>query len=122
MHPRTRSLRWSALWLSVVLASGAIAEDPKPTEADQKTGLIPRKVLFGNPDRASPQLSPDGKFLSYLAPVDGVLNVWVGPADDPKAAKPVTEDKKRGIRSYFWAYTNQHVLYKIGRASCRERV
>ena len=39
--------------------------------------LIPRKVLFGNPDRVSPQLSPDGQKISFLAPVDGVLNVWV---------------------------------------------
>ena len=54
---------------------------------------------------------PDGKRLSYLAPVDGVLNVWVGPVDDVAAAKPVTDDKKRGIRSYFWAYTSKHILY-----------
>ena len=44
--------------------------------------LIPRDVLFGNPQRAQARLSPDGKWLSFLAPVDGVLNVWVGPADD----------------------------------------
>ena len=75
------------------------------------TQIIPRKLLFGNPDKASPQLSPDGRFLSYLAPVDGVLNVWVGPADDPAAAKPVTTDKDRGIRFYGWAYTNNHIGY-----------
>ena len=75
------------------------------------TQIIPRKLLFGNPDKASPQLSPDGRFLSYLAPVDGVLNVWVGPADDPAAAKPVTTDKGRGIRFYGWAYTNNHIGY-----------
>jgi dipeptidyl aminopeptidase/acylaminoacyl peptidase len=40
-----------------------------------------------------------------------VLNVWVGPADDPAAARPVTSDKKRGIRQYFWAYTNKHICY-----------
>ena len=49
-----------------------------PTLAGEKSGLIPRKVLFGNPDKASPRISPDGKQLSYLAPVDGVMNVWVG--------------------------------------------
>ena len=75
------------------------------------TQIIPRKLLFGNPDKASPQLSPDGRFLSYLAPVDGVLNVWVGPADDPDAAEPVTTDKGRGIRFYGWAYTNNHIGY-----------
>lgn len=73
--------------------------------------LIPRTVLLGNPDRAAARISPDGKHLSYLAPVDGVLNVWVAPVDDLDAAKPVTRDKLRGIRSYFWAYTAEHILY-----------
>jgi dipeptidyl aminopeptidase/acylaminoacyl peptidase len=84
---------------------------PQPTPAGKETGLIPRELLFGNPDKAAARISPDGKQLSFLAPVDGVLNVWVGPVDNPDAAKPVTEDKKRGIRVYFWAYTNQHILY-----------
>jgi dipeptidyl aminopeptidase/acylaminoacyl peptidase len=80
--------------------------------ADRKTPpLIPREVLFGNPDRASPKLSPDGTKLSFRAPVNGVLNVWVGPADDPGAARPVTDDRSRGIRIYFWAYTSRHILY-----------
>ena len=75
------------------------------------TSLIPRKVLFDNPDKASGRISPDGAYISYLAPVDGVLNVWVAPVDDLEAAKPVTFDKVRGIRMYAWAYTNQHILY-----------
>jgi len=115
-----------ALWtgcltLTIVLASATPTQPPRgaaakknaiePTPTGPKTGLIPRDVLFGNPDRASPHLSPDGRFLSFLAPVNGVLNVWVGPADNPKDAKPVTADNKRGIRIYFWAYTNQHLLY-----------
>jgi dipeptidyl aminopeptidase/acylaminoacyl peptidase len=73
--------------------------------------LIPRKILFGNPDRASVQLSPDGAHLAYLAPRDGVLNVWVAPRDNLDAAQPVTHDTGRGIRFYLWAYTNRHVLY-----------
>ncbi len=50
--------------------------------------LIPRKTLFGNPDRVAPLLSPDGQKLSFLAPVNGILNVWVGPAEDPNLAEP----------------------------------
>jgi dipeptidyl aminopeptidase/acylaminoacyl peptidase len=75
------------------------------------TPLIPREILFGNPDRAAARLSPDGKRLSFLAPVNGVLNVWVAPADRLEAARPVTHDTKRGIRIYFWAYTSRHLLY-----------
>ena len=77
----------------------------------QNVPLIPRKTLFGNPDRAQPRLSHDGRFLAFLAPVDGVLNVWVGSADDPDQARPVTRDTDRGIRSYSWPYTSDIILY-----------
>ncbi|MEW6250142.1 MAG: S9 family peptidase [Planctomycetota bacterium] len=73
--------------------------------------LIPRDVLFGNPDRAQVRISPDGRQLAFIAPLDGVMNVWVAPADDPNTAKAITRDKGRGIHQYFWAYTNQHILY-----------
>ncbi|MCK7474134.1 MAG: hypothetical protein MZV49_12765 [Rhodopseudomonas palustris] len=68
------------------------------------TPLIARAALFGNPERAQARLSPDGKYISFIAPRDGVLNVWVAPAGDLAAAKPVTNDRKRGIRQHFWAY------------------
>mgnify|MGYP000849100905 CR=1 FL=1 len=92
-------------------ACAAFAAAGEPTPTGTKTGLIPRKVLFDNPDKSGAKISPDGQRLSYLAPVDGVMNVWVGPIDKPDDAKPVTQDKVRGIRSYFWAYTSQHLLY-----------
>ena len=76
----------------------------------QQPDLIPRSVLFGNPTRVSPAISPDGARLAYIAPVDGVLNVWVGAlgSDD---FKPVTEDRDRGIRFFSWAHDNRHLLY-----------
>jgi dipeptidyl aminopeptidase/acylaminoacyl peptidase len=76
----------------------------------QLPALIPRDVLFGNPEKAAPQLSPDGKMIAYLAPDNGVLNVWVrtiGKTDD----RVITSDKKRGIRSYFWQRDSQHILF-----------
>jgi dipeptidyl aminopeptidase/acylaminoacyl peptidase len=73
--------------------------------------LIPREILFGNPERTSPALSPDGKRLAWLAPdTNNVLQVWVktvGKEDD----KIVTADKKRGIRQYLWAKNNRVLLY-----------
>jgi dipeptidyl aminopeptidase/acylaminoacyl peptidase len=83
---------------------------PRKTPRADAT-LIPRSVLFGNPDRLSPRVSPDGKRIAFLAPSDGVMNVWVGPADDVAAAKPVTQEKTRAIRRYFWTYTSDHVVY-----------
>ncbi|HJV08384.1 MAG TPA: S9 family peptidase [Acidimicrobiales bacterium] len=74
--------------------------------------LVPRQVLFGNPERVSPRISPDGKRLAWIAPDAGVLNVWVnqvGAELDQAAA--VTDDRDRGIRSFFWAHDNRHLLY-----------
>ena len=73
--------------------------------------LISRDILFGNPERTSPALSPDGTRLAWLAPdTNNVLQVWVktvGKEDD----KIITADKRRGIRQYFWAKNNRTLLY-----------
>src|SRR5450432_2994154 len=71
--------------------------------------LIPRNVLFGNPVKTSPRISPDGKRMAYLAPVNNVLNVWVGIVGGD--FEPVTQDTERGIRAYTWTHDNQHILY-----------
>ncbi len=73
--------------------------------------LVSRDVMFGNPERTAAKISPDGKHVGYVAPLDGVLNVYVAPFASPEAAKPVTNDKVRPIRTYEFAYDGQHVLY-----------
>src|SRR5215213_3657993 len=89
----------------MVLLSSAQAAGPNDVP------LIPRKAFFGNPEKARVRLSPDGKRLALVAPVEGVLNVWVSSDDDPEKAKPVTFDKHRGVVNYSWAFTSQHILY-----------
>jgi acetyl esterase/lipase len=74
--------------------------------------LIPRDVFFGNPDRSGVQISPNGKSLSWLAPVNGVMNVWVAPLGKLDQAKSITADTTRPVRSYFWAFDNKHILYQ----------
>src|SRR5260370_26863326 len=77
--------------------------------------LIPRKVLFGNPERITPLISPDGPRLAWIAPRDGVLNVWVAPVGasgvDWDAAAAVTDDTDRGVRVFAWAKDGRHLLY-----------
>ncbi len=73
--------------------------------------LIPRSVLFGNPDHASPSISPDARLLGYVAPLDGVLNVWVEPLDGSRPARAVTHDTDRGVRSYAFCHDDEHLLY-----------
>jgi dipeptidyl aminopeptidase/acylaminoacyl peptidase len=78
--------------------------------------LIPRQVLFGNPERVSPRISPDGTRLAWIAPHQDVLNVWVAPVSaehgvDWPAATVVTDDSDRGIRMFAWAHDGRHLLY-----------
>jgi len=56
-------------------------------------------------------VSPDGKYLSWLAPSDGVLNVWVAPADKLDQAKAVSADRARPVSEYHWTYDGQHLIY-----------
>jgi dipeptidyl aminopeptidase/acylaminoacyl peptidase len=77
--------------------------------------LIPRRVLFGNPERISPRISPNGTSLAWIAPHNGVLNVWTAPVGpdgaDWDSAQVVTNDTDRGIRVFQWAHDGRHLLY-----------
>jgi dipeptidyl aminopeptidase/acylaminoacyl peptidase len=79
--------------------------------ADQIADLIPRNVLFGNPDHAAPTVSPDGTRLGYVAPEDGVLNVWVGPLDGSEPPTAVTHDRDRGVRTFAFCHDDRHLVY-----------
>jgi dipeptidyl aminopeptidase/acylaminoacyl peptidase len=73
--------------------------------------LITRRALFGNPDRAFALISPDGRRLASLAPVDGVMNIIVTPVDTPTAASPVTRETGRGIGHCAWAHDGASLVY-----------
>src|SRR5262245_16248202 len=86
----------------ITLALGALCGTASPPA--KPAPLIPRKVLFGNPVKAAPNISPDGKRLAWLAPdKNNVLQLWVRTLgkDD---ARQITADKKRGILNYSWTY------------------
>ena len=102
-------MRTAAFVLLSVFGAAPVARAELPP-------LIPRDVLFGNPDRAFPQISPDGQRIAYLRP-DGknVLQVWVRPTveiDPEPSDKAITADPKRGIRTFYWAQDNKHLLYE----------
>lgn len=112
----TNLMRFTAL--AAVLALTACATDATRPTAEVPSAapaaevpLISREALFGNPSRTGGQISPDGRWLGYIAPRDGVLNVWVAPRDNPTDARPVTNDRNRGIRGFSFAYTGNHILY-----------
>jgi dipeptidyl aminopeptidase/acylaminoacyl peptidase len=99
--PRLVHVILLAITASLVVPTARAAEKP----------LTPRAAFFGNPVKARGKLSPDGKWLSWAAPVDGVLNVWVAPIDAPDKARVMTAEKKRPIADYFWSQDSKTILY-----------
>ncbi|MBE9539370.1 MAG: S9 family peptidase [Proteobacteria bacterium] len=73
--------------------------------------LIEREALFGNPSRFQGRLSPDGTMMSFRAPLDGVMNLWVAPTGDFDKARAITHDTGRGVPSHFWTLDSASVLY-----------
>lgn len=108
-----------AFALGLALAGGPVAHasanstpaTPAASPAEGSVPLLSRQLLFGNPERMGGAISPDGRWLGFIAPRDGVLNVWVAPADRPGEARPITNDRLRGIRGFSFAYDGRHVLY-----------
>ena len=94
----------------VLLASTIVA----PSVAAAQSGdvpLIERAKLFGNPTKAIGRISPDGNWISYTQPRDGVMNVYVAPVSDPDNAKPLTNERERPVRSYFWSPDSKQILF-----------
>ncbi|QAY76583.1 S9 family peptidase [Sphingosinicella sp. BN140058] len=95
--------------LAADLTTTAVAATAATAQTD--VPLIAREKIFGNPSRVNGRLSPDGKWLSWIAPRDGVLNIHVAPAADAGAAKPLTNERQRPIRQYFWSPDSRQILF-----------
>ena len=100
-----------ALCLGVLVTLSTYSTTTPAVAAAQAAPLIERSKLFGNPSRAGASLSPDGQWLSWLAPRDGVMNIWVAPVARLDEARPLTASKDRPIRQSFWAPDSSMVMY-----------
>lgn len=101
----------AAVGFAAAHASGAEVAPAPPASGAAAAALVPRALLFGNAERTQPRISPDGRWISFLAPVDGVMNVWVAPQDAPERARSITRDARRGIQLHQWARNSRQVLY-----------
>ena len=108
--------------LVLALLAGCVTAPKTDTNTGTNTGtttakgalganLVDRAIYFGNPERSQGRISPDGKNVSWLAPRDGVMNIWVTPADDLSKGKFITNDSYRGISSHSWAPNSQFVYF-----------
>ena len=77
--------------------------------------IIPLSDLFGNPEKFYSSISPDGKWVSWVAPVNGIMNLWVAPRGQMASGLPVTQDTGRGISlnqdTNAWSYDGRHLVY-----------
>ncbi|HWY95127.1 MAG TPA: hypothetical protein VNX69_08055, partial [Steroidobacteraceae bacterium] len=97
------------LILTVAAMVGAAA--PVAVPAAQPP-IIDRNLFFGEVAIAGAQISPDGRFISFLKPYKGTRNIWVKGADEPfSAARPVSAEATRPIRGYFWSHDSKYILY-----------
>jgi dipeptidyl aminopeptidase/acylaminoacyl peptidase len=104
-------LKHIALTLAVAAAASPLAAIAGAAHADQPP-LIDRNLFYGEVTIAGAQISPDGRYLSFLKPFKGTRNIWVKGADEPfSAARPVSAEATRPIRSYFWSHDSKYILY-----------
>jgi len=78
----------------------------------QQPPIIDRKLFFGEIEIAGAQISPDGRYLSFLKPYKGTRNIWLKKAGEPfSAAHPMSAEAARPIRAYFWSRDSKYILY-----------
>jgi dipeptidyl aminopeptidase/acylaminoacyl peptidase len=80
-------------------------------DAVQSFPLITREALFGNPVRSGGTLSPDGKWLGWMAPHEGVMNVFIAPFDKPAEARRMTSAKDRPIPFFSFTRDSASLIY-----------
>jgi dipeptidyl aminopeptidase/acylaminoacyl peptidase len=103
---RTAILRYLAI--AIVFAAPATT----PAQTGKLPPLIDRELFFGNPEISGAQISPDGRYISFLKPYKDARNIWVKRAGDPyTAARLITNDTKRPVTNYFWSRDGKYILF-----------
>lgn len=116
LFDRRRLLQHSAA-VAGALPLAALALRAAPARAQPQPALPARRVFFADPDYSNVRLSPDGEHLAYVAPLDGVRNLWLAPVADPRQGRPLTRVADRDIYTWFrWAHTNRHIVFLQDRA------
>jgi len=89
-----------------------VAESVPFENTEKLPPIIDREIIFGDPEISGAQLSPDGKWMSFMKPLDDVRNIWIKQINEPfENAKPITADTERPIPGYFWSRDSQYLLY-----------
>ncbi|MBX3245031.1 MAG: S9 family peptidase [Acidobacteria bacterium] len=97
--------------LTKLMMAGLLLAGTVASVSAQMPPLIDREIFFDNPEYAGAQISPDGKYISFIKPFEGTMNVWVKGINEPfSAARPLTNDT-RPVRNYFWSENGRYLLF-----------
>ena len=113
----TSFARKSLVFVFAILCIGLIAGASRSASGQTQPPLIDRELFFGDPEISGAQISPDGKFISFVKPFKGTRNIWVKRTEEPfDAAKPITNDKSRPVTQYFWSRDGKYILFAQDKA------
>src|SRR4029079_15158622 len=99
------------LFVFLISVNRIIAQTAKNKTKTTATPILDRELFFGNPEISRGQLSPDGKWISFLKEFGGIMNIWVKKIDEPfENARPLT-DNKRPLMNYFWTKDSKYILF-----------
>jgi len=106
-------MRLLAAFASLLLTLSCVAQQaPAPSSDKGFPPIIDRELFFGNPEIAGAQISPDGKYISFLKPWKDTRNIYVKGVDEPfSSARLLTTETKRPIPGYFWTRDAKYILY-----------
>jgi dipeptidyl aminopeptidase/acylaminoacyl peptidase len=84
---------------------------PVQSAKTKEPPLIDRDLFFGNAEISDGQLSPDGRYISFMKEYKGIENVWVKGFDEPfEKARPVTSST-RPLYAYFWTRDGRYIVF-----------
>jgi dipeptidyl aminopeptidase/acylaminoacyl peptidase len=108
-----KKLSKGLLYLALALLSlAAQSQNKKTSPAGGLPPLIDRELIFGNPEIAGAQLSPNGKYLAFQKPWKDTRNIYVKAIDEPfSAARLLTSETKRPVAGYLWTRDSKYILY-----------
>jgi len=121
MRPAARTIPILSLLASALALAAPAASAPVARSIPQPDSLLPLAVLLAPPTNQAPELSPDGRWVSFLRPVDGALNLFVAPAESAGAARPITHLAGRGLQAYdvsgvplaHWTPDSRRILFPV---------
>lgn len=98
--------------------SSGVGKAP-PALAMDDYPMLPLQRLMAPASYVAPQVSPDGRLISWIAPFEGVPNFYVAEVGDLEGARAITQFTGAGVRAtdvsgqvmYRWHFDSKHIIY-----------